>query len=189
MSSDAEFATQRFSPLTGPLACLIGARRPLKTVAFASCVRDGRCPTAARRAACARRGPGSSRSIDVTSRPCRVSRSAISDPVMPRRRSRVAFQVFRYNGAALRCVAPQTMASGPPPQVGFARLLSDSKGLMGQTVCRPYGSEIRALWEGVSPPDFAEFIIGLAFAATRWLHRATGAFSLRPSSIEFRRPA
>jgi hypothetical protein len=74
--------------------------------------------------------PGSSRSMMMTSRPCRVSRSAISDPVMPP--PTISASHFRFSVIAvrLRCSARANHGERPPRRSACAVSL-DSKVVMG----------------------------------------------------------
>jgi hypothetical protein len=74
--------------------------------------------------------PGSSRSMMMTSRPCRVSRSAISDPVMPP--PTISASHFRFSVIAvrLRCSARANHGERPPRRSACS-VLSDSKVVMG----------------------------------------------------------
>jgi hypothetical protein len=66
----------------------------------------------------------------TTSRPCRVSRSAISEPVMPP--PTISASHFRFSVIAVRLRCPARANQGErPPRRSACSVLSDSKVEMG----------------------------------------------------------
>jgi hypothetical protein len=90
---------------------------------------------------------------------------------------RVAFQVFGYiDAAALPGVRKPWRAAAA--QVGLLGVVG-FEGINRTPFCSPYGAQRNTGFMGGSqPPDFAEFIIGRAFARPVGSIQATGAFSL-----------
>ena len=144
VAGDAELPHQRFQAGDRTQAGAIGARRRAQSRRPPS-VRSasGRFPTATSRCwppYC--RGRGSSRSTMTTSRPCRVRRSATSDPVIPA--PTISASHLRFSPISRRAGSPAPANHGErPPRRSACSVSSVSRTLM--TAPQDADAEIRRM--------------------------------------------